>query len=296
MLIQALLLTTCVASQAKIEAAHSQNQVYNQVLDQGLEVGGQTVKLPAPRLVDGQIVEAQRAALREVAGSDRAVDDMFRDSVTAPFIIKVRDVKASGATIRTADVWFAVYGDLKQVDPAREAARTDQKEVETANMWFQTRILKADEIRAAGIKPAESAPGLSVWFAHVHAKLLDRIEFEATNAVMASQAPDSIVIATRTDASFDKTGSLANVWNPITTTGGTRAEGSAKQPYAGGMSYAKTSQCAIKPGALLVEMHFAFVEPDGWFQGQPILRSKFGVVTQDQIRTLRRELAKKRAK
>jgi hypothetical protein len=46
----------------------------------------------------------------------------------------------------------------------------------------------------------------------------------------------------------------------------------------------------------MVEMHMAFVEPDGWFQGNPILRSKFGAVAQDQIRSLRRELAKKRAK
>ena len=37
-------------------------------------------------------------------------------------------------------------------------------------------------------------------------------------------------------------------------------------------------------------MHVAFVEPDGWFQGAPILRSKFSVAAQDQIRTLRREL------
>ena len=43
-------------------------------------------------------------------------------------------------------------------------------------------------------------------------------------------------------------------------------------------------------------MHMAFVEPDGWFQGAPILRSKFSVIAQDQIRSLRRELAKKRAK
>ena len=36
-------------------------------------------------------------------------------------------MKAAGATIRQADLWFVVYGDLKQVDPAQEAARTDQK-------------------------------------------------------------------------------------------------------------------------------------------------------------------------
>ncbi len=43
-------------------------------------------------------------------------------------------------------------------------------------------------------------------------------------------------------------------------------------------------------------MHMAFVEPDGWFQGAPILRSKFSAVAQDQIRSLRRGLARKREK
>ena len=38
----------------------------------------------------------------------------------------------------------------------------------------------------------------------------------------------------------------------------------------------------------------AFVEPDGWFQGAPILRSKFSVVAQDQIRSLRRGLRKRK--
>jgi hypothetical protein len=296
MLIQTLLLAACCSGQAKIEPAHAQNPVFTQVLNAGMEVGGQTITLPSPRHLDGQAADAERATLREVAGSDRAVGEMLRDSVTAPYIIKVRDVKVSGATIRTADLWFAVHADLKQVDPAREAARTDQKEVEVANMWFQSRILKDDEIRAVGIKPIDTVSGQRAWYAHVHSKLLDRIEFEATNQVVASQSPDSIVIASRTDPSFAKAGSTANGWKPLTTTGGKQADSSAKQPYAGGISYAKISGCALKPGALLVEMHVAFVEPDGWFQGAPILRSKFSLVAQDQIRALRREVAKKRAK
>ena len=83
--------------------------------------------LPAPRLVDGQDADAQRAALREVAGSDRALDDLLRDSVTAPYIIKVHDVKTSGATIRAADLWFVVHADLKQVDP-RPGSRSHRSE------------------------------------------------------------------------------------------------------------------------------------------------------------------------
>src|SRR5262249_17145196 len=106
------------------------------------------------------------------------------------------------------------------------------------------------------------------------------------------QSPESIVVAARSDQAFAKAGSNHSGWKPLPAPGSSQAEGSV-QPYAGGVSYAKVSRLALKPGALFVEMHAAFVEPNGWFQGAPILRSKFSVVAQDQIRRLRRELAKK---
>jgi hypothetical protein len=293
MLIPTIFLAACFAGQSKIEPAHDQNPVYRKVVNEGLEAGRQTVKLAAPRLVDGKTADVQRAALKELAGSDRALDELLRDSVTAPFIIKVRDVKTTDATVRQADIWFAVHGDLKKVDPAREAARTDQKAVEVANMWFQTRLLKADEL---GNKPADTGSDGKSWYTHIHAKLLDRIDFEVTNHVVASESSESVVIASATDPSFDNAGSLSNGWKSLVPPGSSQADTATRHPYSGGISYAKISRIAFQPGALFVEMHVAFVEPEGWFQGAPILRSKFSVAAQDQIRTLRRELAKQRSK
>jgi hypothetical protein len=295
MIASTILLAGLLAGQTQIEPAHAQNSVFSDVLEHGLEIVGQKVELPRPRLWDGQDATAQRAALREVVSSDRAFDDLVRDSITAPYIIKVRDLKTSGATIRMADVWFVVYADLKQVDFGQEASRTDQKETEVANMWFQTRLLKDDDLKSAGIKPAQGSSGQSAWYSHVHARLLDRIDFETTNHVVATQTPDSMLIASRSDPAFAKAPAFANTWKPLPRAGSNKTD-EPPRPYEGGMSYAKISRLAFKPGAILVEMHMAFVEPDGWFQGAPILRSKFSVIAQDQIRSLRRELAKKRAK
>jgi hypothetical protein len=275
-----------------VESEHARNPVYQEVLSRGLRSGGQEVHLPEPRLRDGQDAGLQRAALQEVAGSDQALEDLLRDAVTARYIIKVRDVKAA-ATIRVVDLWFLVYADLAQLDPAREAARTDGKEAEAGNMKFQTRLLKTAELRAAGVAPPAETPGLHTWYAHIHGRLLDRIVFDVTNQVMASQSSESIVIAARTDPAFSQAGSLANGWRAIGASTGVQNK-DAFQPYAGGISYVKISRLALRPGALLVEMHGAFVEPQEWFQGAPILRSKFSVVAQDQIRALRRELARHR--
>jgi hypothetical protein len=296
MLIPTLFWAACFAGQAKIESPHDQNPVYTKVITQGLDAGGQTITLPPPRLVDSLAADVQRSALQELAGSDRALAELLRDSVTAPFIIKVHDVKTTGATVRQADIWFAVHGDLKKVDPAQEAARTDQKAVEVANMWFQTRLLKSEEIRASGITPVGTAADRNAWYAHIHAKLLDRIDFEVTNHVVASESSESVVLASATDPSFATAKSLSNCWKTLTASGGSQSGAAPSQPYSGGISYAKISRLAFQPDALFVEMHVAFVEPDGWFQGAPILRSKFSVAAQDQIRTLRRELVKKRSK
>jgi hypothetical protein len=281
---------------AHIEPGHARNSVYIEVLKDGLKADGATVKLPEPRLRDGQAAEAQRAALREVAGTDQKLDELVRNSVTAPYIIKVHDVKAGDATIRVVDLWFVVYADIAEVDPAREAAKADEKEVEAGNMVMRTRMLKPEELCAAGIAPA-SEPGGSgpeTWYAHIHGRLLDRIAFDVTNQVVATKTKESIVVAARTDPGFDKPGPYANGWKPVGGENRKDAAGGASKPYPGGISYTKISRLAFEPRALLVEMHGAFVEPHEWFQGAPILRSKFSIVAQDQIRSLRRELARRK--
>jgi hypothetical protein len=277
---------------ARVEPEHSRNPVYVAVISDGLKADGATVKLPAPALTDGQSAEAQRTALREVAGSDQRLDDLVRRSVTAPYNIKVHDVKAGDGTIRVVDLWFVVYGDIAQVDPGREAEKADEKEVEAGNMVMRTRILKPEPLRARGIAaPSKNeGSGPSTCYAHVHGRLLDRIDFDVTNQVTATRTNDSLIVASRTDPAFDKPGPDANGWK---TAGGAPTD--VPKTYAGGISYTKISRLAFQPGALLVEMHGAFVEPHDWFQGAPILRSKFSVVAQDQIRRLRRELERRRS-
>jgi hypothetical protein len=280
---------------APVEPEHARNPVYMAVLKDGLQANGATARLPEPRLRDGQDAEAQRAALREVAGTVEKLDEMARDSVTAPYIIKVHDLKAMDATIRVVDLWFIVHADIAEIDPAKEAAKADEKEVEAGNMVMRTRIFKPEELRAAGIAPA-SSPGRSgpeTWYAHIHGRLLDRIAFDVTNQVVATRSRESLVVAARTDLAFDKPGPYANGWKPVEG-GKDDAAGGALKPYPGGISYTRISRLAFKPGALLVEMHGAFVEPHEWFQGAPILRSKFSIVAQDQIRSLRRELARRK--
>src|SRR5580658_6528913 len=111
----AILIAAISADPPQVEPGHAKNVVYLAVLQQGLKIAGQAVELPNPRLHDGEEADAQRAALREVAGTDRNLEELLRDSVTAPYIIKVRDVKAEDATIRLVDIWFVVHADIARL-------------------------------------------------------------------------------------------------------------------------------------------------------------------------------------
>jgi hypothetical protein len=289
----ALLLVVMAASGDGVEPAHGRNAVYVRALEKGVEFEGETVTLPAPKIVDKQSADQERAALKAIAGSDRGADELLRDSVTAPYILKVRDVKTASGTIRVADVWFVIHAELNAVDPKEAADRVSGGEVEAGNMAFRTKLLNADQARGEGVDVGPKQEGVETWFAHIEGRLLDRIAIDVTNRVTATNSGDSIVVASWTDPAFKKNGSPRNSWAPIGKSASAN-EAEKPRPYQGGISYGKISRLAVKPKALLVELHTAFVEPKGWFDGEPILRSKFSVIAQSEIRSLRRELLKKK--
>jgi hypothetical protein len=272
-----------------VEPAHEANPAYREVLGAGLVLDGTKVILPSPILTDGMSADAQRQALEAMAGSAKKVEDLLRDSVSAPFILKVRDIPSRGGTIRAADLWFAVHADLAAVDPAEAAQRAGKGEaVEAGNMRFASRGLDAEERKSMGLPDPSSG---REWSVRLTGRLLDRIEFEAVDRVAASRSEESLVVASRTLPGGDGPRRVTNRWWPVSRKGG-QFEPGPSAPYEGGGSYAKISALKAHPGALLVEAHFAFSEPREWFDGAPILRSKIGLVAQDQIRRLRREIAR----
>src|SRR5690349_10496846 len=85
---------------------HGANANYQALVEKGVSLGGVTVQLPKPVLLEGMSAEEERKALEQVAGSKAAVGDLLRKSVTAPQVLKVHDQKApQGDIIRLADLW-----------------------------------------------------------------------------------------------------------------------------------------------------------------------------------------------
>ncbi len=246
--------------------------------EKGFSVETTTVNFPPPRFHDGMTAEAERDALRLTAGSERAVDDLTRDSVVAPLILKMRDEPVGDrGVIRVADLWFVVRASIDAIDPGKVAGATQEPQTtEAANMKFTVRRVPA--------QAAKQAERPDVWFVHVSGRMLDRVGMEATNRIEAEKSASSWTIASRTDPAFDGDPTNGNRWTLLKAAGG--------GPYPGGASLVTIQRLATVPGALMVEAHLVFFEPKAWFDGAPILRSKIGVVSQDRIRALRRELAR----
>jgi hypothetical protein len=282
-MLHALALLSLALTADAPEPVHASNLVYREIVGEGVHLGDTVVRLPAPRLADGQTPEAQRKVLAELAGGERAVEDLIRDSVNAPFILKVRDEKTKdGDTIRMADLVFVVHATLDEIDPAEGALESAKSPTEAANMRVETTLLSATDLAPLKIPAPEAG---REWYARMSSRLLDRIKVEATNHLVVSRSADSLVVASRTDPRFGEATTRPNAWSPLSRDG---TPGAPAKPYQGGVSYTKISRLAGMPGLLVVESHFAFVEPRAWFDGAPVLRSKFAPVAQDQIRRLRR--------
>lgn len=269
------------------------NPIQRELIDAGIVDDGTSVKLSRPVLADSASAADERKVLAEVAGGESAVDAFLRDSVTTPIIIRTSDVKAAHSTFRVATIYFTLHADLADLKLDDIIHRGGEKTVEAGNMRLTTRGLTDLEIRGRSTRPADAPEGLEEAYTRQDARLLDRIAFSTTDRTVVTRSDRSIVIASKTSHQFDDDPKLANRWHSIKKLGSAETAG-PEAPYLGGGSYLKVTNLQGTPGVLFVESHLTFVEPTGWFDGNPILRSKVPLICQDQVRQLRREIAKRK--
>jgi len=285
-----LALTLVVIGQTPTGATEATNPLYQTILEKGLVAGGVTVKLAPPILRAGQTEADRRAALKAVI--TQPMDEFLRDSVNAPFQLRVRDVPYPGGLIREVDLWFAIHANLDEINLDDLAGKKDQaSHAEAGNMSFSIRTLTDPELKI----PLKSLPGIIDRHVVSKAVLLDRIEVTTINHVSASKTSGAVLFASMTDPAYSEGGSLSNRWLPLARPG-EKAEVGSPRTYEGSVAYSRVSPISEKPSILLVESHLAFAEPKGWFNGTAILRSKLGLIAQDQVRQLRREMISRRKK
>ena len=267
------------------------NPVFEE-LSKGVEIDGTKVTLPSPSLTDNETAESEARVLKSIADLTKLpLADFSRDAITAPFVLKTRDEVAANGTIhRFADLWFVIRADHENVDISKVFADLAKgQEVEAGNMKFRSVGVPADALAKLGIAPA--VHGEQEQFVHQTGRLFGRIIVDETDRVTATSTDASTLIAGRTDPRFDDFDPFPNRWSTLEKKGASEVVGKPV-PFRGTFSYMKATRLKSISNGLLVEVHFVYAEPKAWFNGGPILKSKFGAVAQDRIRSLRRDLAK----
>jgi len=275
--------------------ASPENSVLKQLIEQGVPVGdGTFVKLPLPTVADNLDAAPQQAILQRIAAPHRRVADLVRKSVVSPFVLKLGDASTSDSKrpFRTIDAWFIAYGRLELF--SREEFL--KKLVETAESGKKSRlpftkgVLKPEEIRQLGLYTEDTPDQMQRFFFSTF-DLFGRVLVTVTRRVVVTKYPDSVLVAAIVDPRFTKSPTHPNRWQSVSRDDGDQFKLGPPQPYESAGLYAKVTRLKEPTGALMIEYHHVFCEPEGWFSGSHLLSSKIPMVVQDAVRKLRRRLA-----
>lgn len=275
------------------EMCHAAGDIYETLVEQGVVLGDrETIKLPKPVLADGLDGARQRQAIEALLAGRYEWDEFTRKSVVSPLLLKIGDGEpAAGQVSRRVDLYFVAYGEL-------ELLRDDQKLQEHLNLASagdieadgrKMKVLSADELKRRNLTSAQEI-GDPRWVA-VEATLLGKVQLNLTTRNEKAENGETLVLASILDPKFASDGEYPNSWHSITIDDAGRRQIGPPQPYPGLGSYVKATRLAEPEGAVFIEYHLVYAEPEGWFHGANLLRSKLPIVAQDVVRKLRRKMA-----
>ncbi len=280
-----LILVVVVATTAA--ASHGeQNPVYRELLETGVASGEQARKLSPPTLADGMSADDQVKAVAALGGELYSFDDLTRQSVVAPQMIRVSDVDSAAgeAPLRSIDAWFVAYANLDALSDREFLGKL----LESRQGSGRAARLTAEQLRARGISIAEQNADREA-YGHMNYELLDKVQMNATARSFWTRTEESIVAAARVDHRFDGDAEFPNQWTLVGAAAGNDKSEKVHLYDALGL-YAKITRLQRPTDALLVEYHVVFAEPTAWFGGTNQLAAKLPAVLQNQIRETRRKM------
>ncbi|MGA2257012.1 MAG: hypothetical protein ABSG53_20355, partial [Thermoguttaceae bacterium] len=121
--------------------------------------------------------------------------------------------------------------------------------------------------------------------------LMERVRVSATTRSTKTRTAESLVVASILDPHFAGDPEFPNRWRSILRDDAGSRQLGAPHSYGGLGSYVKATRLVEPRGAILVEYHVAYAEPQAWFNGANLLQSKLPILAQTVVRKLRRSLA-----
>ena len=227
------------------------------------------------------------AALRPLAGTI-AWERFSAGSVSAPVAIVIEPFPADGPRLgHRVHTAFTLHAPLERMRTDETLRRSldagDDRE------GTQARPLTIEELEEAGIT-GMAVGGRPVF---LDVLLLNRVRIRGVVRATAKEHPDGLEVSWDFDPRFAEHPRWRPTWARLEETDlGTRVEG-MPQPYGGSGGVVAVRKIASADGTelVVVESRMVIGEPQEWFQGSNLLRSKIPIITQDGVRTLRRRLA-----
>src|SRR4051812_39339391 len=269
------------------------NAIYDALVGPGVKVPPQqTLQLPKPAMDDGLAPVQQRKVIESLLAGRYDWDTFTRKSVVSPFVLKISEGAAeSGPIIRRVDLYLVAFGSFDSLKS--EDYLTKQLNLAAGNEQSDTsgkaKLLTVEDMQKRNIA-ADKKPGDPRWMS-VTSTLLGKVRISLTTQNIRTVSEDSILIASIADPRFVKDAEYPNSWQSLTVDDTGKRQTGPPEPYTGLGSYAKATKLAEPAGAIFMEYHVAFVEPQGWFHGTNLLRSKLPIVAQEMVRKFRRNLS-----
>jgi hypothetical protein len=284
---------TFLSSALATNSCLAANSIYDALIGPGVKVSAEEMlQLPKPAMDDGLTPAQQRQTIETLLAGRYDWDTFTRKSVVSPFVLKISEGAAeSGPIIRRVDLYLVAFGSfdsLRSEDYLTKqlnlAANNDQSDTNG-----KAKLLTVDDMRKRNIA-ADTKSGDPRWLS-VTSTLLGKVRISLTTQNIKTESKDSILIASIADPRFVKDAEYPNSWQSLTVDDTGKRQTGPTEPYAGLGSYAKATKLAEPAGAIFMEYHVAFIEPQGWFHGTNLLRSKLPIVAQEMVRKFRRNLA-----
>jgi hypothetical protein len=270
-------------------AAEPANEILNHLLTKDGLPGAGGVVLPSPTMPDGLDQAGQRAAIAAIADANHPPEALERNTVVAPVILKVTDDDSEKhGSVQRVDFWFVAYGKLDTI-----ASESFWKSVRNSTAdrddddWSptQTGILTADELRARKITDPEDQRHLTA-----DLTFFNRVRVSGTMQAKQTRSSESVTLAAMIDPRFADDKEYPNRWWPLTRDDAGHLQQGQPHPYQTAGWYYKATSLHEPDGAIFVEYHILFDEPEGWFDGANLLRSKLPLLVQEGVRKFRRQL------
>ena len=262
------------------------NPLFKSLLEDGFAVSAKDkVKLPKPTLPDGLDATKQKAAINALISENYKFDQFTENTNVAPQLLKIRDIKAGEPKLppRGVDAWFVVHGDLKSLEDDKFLDRM----MNSGRGAGQAKQLNGLDLMKRKIVIADAKKES---IGHTEFDFLEKVRLRATARVMWTRTADSVVVAGEIDPRFADDDDFPNEWQSIDKGAGVKL--GPKTPWVGAAFYIKITKLAEPAGALFCEQHIVFVEPEGWFDGANLLRSKLPIAVQINVRNMRKEWTK----